>query len=928
MVLILWFTWLQFVQADSCRPTYTLGNRTVHLPCVDWLPSDLLASTSLNSRQIYQVDLQLESAENWSFQWQTKTLQEGANGDRGATYNPVTNNLYIPVIDIQTAPGVTVPYQVILHKNEVDLLIVKMANPILIDNQAPIAASLSQTINSQSPTYYPIQLAGSDVDGDTLEYELLVPDNGNGYTQAYLDPDSHILYVMVVKDFSGNIELPYRVTDGKMFSNPATVTLYVVGAETNQSNGLGSKRMSGRTLAGLPRRGIAKLSKDELKLPTQVDLSDRFPIPLDQGAQNSCVGWTVGYALKTYQEAVEMNWPLRDNMGNNIAAHLFSPSFIYNQVITKTELGYDRTDSGIRINDALQLVVEEGIATLEDMPYNNILEPIPDNAKQNALNFKAKSWGILQTTDEIKQSLSVGLPVVTSMAVYKSFQGLKSPAAIYNTAEGEYLGDHAVTIVGYDDDFAGGGAFKVINSWGTDWGENGYFWLPYNFLNTPVEINGKLEGSLLAGLFVLLDDNNPDWLKTTFDMVLPTNSPNLAIMNWKARYDPKPFGNGVLEYSIANIGSQIAAQTTINVSLILSKQANVTVNNYYNDEYYPVVQEDLDITTVSPTENIGRSFDFDNGLPFQFPSFPPGTYYLHLIINRLDAVDAPLTEKNQADNISPSADPIIFASDLPDLTVDYFYVEWDKETGEGQLDYTIVNKGNNAVPANINWPIKLVLKYDYEESCHYTNAVVHSHCCSGNQSTSSCSEPIILWERQIFEELAPSVTNQAHESPFSEEALLFFNKISAENLYSGYYQVFFTVDFDRTVEQSFYGNDISYGASIFMYSDNDPISAIPNYAPFILAPYPEMPTFIDPVENQSRVVRQKQSNADVNIIRAYNGKSLLSKLSTNRKVRIRNIAEKVSSPPKFDKETHARNQVIWPTDNIIYLPPVTEKTTP
>jgi len=127
------------------------------------------------------------------------------------------------------------------------------------------------------------------------------------------------------------------------------------------------------------------------------------------------MGWAVGYALKTYQEAVEMNWPLRDNMGNNIASHLFSPSFIYNQIITRTELDYDRTDSGIKISDALELITKEGVATLEDMPYSPVFEPIPEDAKRNALNFKAKSWGILQTTDEVKQSLSVGVPVVTSM---------------------------------------------------------------------------------------------------------------------------------------------------------------------------------------------------------------------------------------------------------------------------------------------------------------------------------------------------------------------------------------------------------------------------------------------------------------------------------------------------------------------------------
>ncbi|MBQ8943427.1 MAG: hypothetical protein IJ050_02890 [Clostridia bacterium] len=53
------------------------------------------------------------------------------------------------------------------------------------------------------------------------------------------------------------------------------------------------------------------------------------------------------------------------------------------------------------------------------------------------------------------------------------------------------LSNHAVTIVGWDDDFMPQGRFSGLvmrepgawyckNSWGPDWGDNGYFWLPYS----------------------------------------------------------------------------------------------------------------------------------------------------------------------------------------------------------------------------------------------------------------------------------------------------------------------------------------------------------------------------------------------------------------------------------------------------------------
>ena len=48
--------------------------------------------------------------------------------------------------------------------------------------------------------------------------------------------------------------------------------------------------------------------------------------------------------------------------------------------------------------------------------------------------------------------------------------------------DNEDLGGHAMTVIGYDDTREGG-AFEVINSWGTDWGNNGYFWITYEDFN-------------------------------------------------------------------------------------------------------------------------------------------------------------------------------------------------------------------------------------------------------------------------------------------------------------------------------------------------------------------------------------------------------------------------------------------------------------
>ena len=42
----------------------------------------------------------------------------------------------------------------------------------------------------------------------------------------------------------------------------------------------------------------------------------------------------------------------------------------------------------------------------------------------------------------------------------------------------ESEGGHAMCVIGYDDT-VNGGSFRIVNSWGTGWGDNGYFWLSY-----------------------------------------------------------------------------------------------------------------------------------------------------------------------------------------------------------------------------------------------------------------------------------------------------------------------------------------------------------------------------------------------------------------------------------------------------------------
>jgi C1A family cysteine protease len=97
--------------------------------------------------------------------------------------------------------------------------------------------------------------------------------------------------------------------------------------------------------------------------------------------------------------------------------------------------------------------------------------------------FKVDSWAWVNAdVDSIKAALLTYGPLVVTMNVYSDFMYYAS--GIYKSQRWTWFeGGHAVLLVGYDDATQ---AFTVKNSWGTNWGENGYFRIAYSEIGTKV----------------------------------------------------------------------------------------------------------------------------------------------------------------------------------------------------------------------------------------------------------------------------------------------------------------------------------------------------------------------------------------------------------------------------------------------------------
>ncbi len=239
-------------------------------------------------------------------------------------------------------------------------------------------------------------------------------------------------------------------------------------------------------------------------LPGFVDNSKLkfFPPIRDQAALGSCVAFATTYTQLSHMAAFQRDLDIRDPDDN---ANKFSPKWTYNFI-------NGGKDSGAYLSEAYTLLEGHGACTWAEFPYDDdylawcLKTPAWRRALESKVNPTAYLDDVSQETHELAKALLTDGYVLVFGTFFESWMTkaiTDDPLTSEDDAEvgktiGYWLrghvGAHSMTIVGYNDaiwtdingngvvDTGEKGAFRVANSWGTEWGDQGFIWLAYDAL--------------------------------------------------------------------------------------------------------------------------------------------------------------------------------------------------------------------------------------------------------------------------------------------------------------------------------------------------------------------------------------------------------------------------------------------------------------
>ena len=211
---------------------------------------------------------------------------------------------------------------------------------------------------------------------------------------------------------------------------------------------------------------------DNKNLPQLIDLREYFSPTLNQSFLPSCTAFAVASSLEYL--AIKNN---QQHIDISKLFLYFEGRALQNEVneLSGTSI-YSSFDQLKKTGACFESTWPYDVAKANDKPNNDAYE----EARQYKLD-EAKR--VLIKEDHIKWAIAEGYPVIVGLRIYKSFYLAKNNGLVPYPSDQELgddnRGNHAVLLVGYSESEK---YFLARNSWGTDFGEKGYCFIPYDYI--------------------------------------------------------------------------------------------------------------------------------------------------------------------------------------------------------------------------------------------------------------------------------------------------------------------------------------------------------------------------------------------------------------------------------------------------------------
>jgi len=206
-------------------------------------------------------------------------------------------------------------------------------------------------------------------------------------------------------------------------------------------------------------------------LPQYYSLKKFCPRPGNQLQLNTSPAWATAWSALSILQA---------QSSSDAKSIELSPAYLYHRI---KQLDDRTCIGGIDLYDALQFIRINKLELFDDFKEfcaGNLPRSVLTNQSDMFRDFRklfSEKAEFNLKINSVKKSLTQNLPVVIGMHCPPSFYTAKDYWNPHEMMSKDFPG-HALCVVGYDDEKYGG-AFEIINSWGSEWGNEGFLWIPY-----------------------------------------------------------------------------------------------------------------------------------------------------------------------------------------------------------------------------------------------------------------------------------------------------------------------------------------------------------------------------------------------------------------------------------------------------------------